>query len=147
MPDARVIELDGLTEFLVWYRAYSGALVLDPTTGVPGSVFLSDVTGHCGSMLLEPDPVRAAVHKERERILEAFERVLKSWGNPLDDYPTQELLAAIDAPPEPASEYGRGGEAFRERAKECARGWPYTTLRPGLLEKLDAIPGVTEPPA
>ena len=94
-----------------------------------------------GMIPLEPDLARAAELKERKRIYDII----------YIEFPDSDrrarALKAIDAPAETASEYGRGGEAFRERAKECARGWPYTTLRPGLLEKLDAIPGVTEPPA
>lgn len=96
------------------------------------------------------ETVRADAHRYMWRACVDIVTQLKKIG---DRVAVESVLIALrglnpdaDARAETVSEYERGGEAFRERAKECARSWPYTVLRPGLLEKLDAIPGVTEPP-
>jgi hypothetical protein len=106
-----VIELDGPQEFRVQYRAYFGVLFLNPDTAVPGRVLLADRTGHCGSMLLEPDPVRAAELTERERFRRIIDDVfLVRIGSVLGPLYTR-LCDAIDTPDEPdetASEYERG---------------------------------------
>lgn len=142
MPE-RVIELDGLTEFLVRYRAESGVLVFDPATGVPGRVLLSDCTGHCGSMLLEPDPVRAAelaaVERCRKSATDAVAGVLPA-GVMLDQCRAA-ILASIDEPDETVSEYKRGAEDLRLRAAREATAQACYEV----AAAIKALP-LTEPP-
>ncbi len=121
----RILDLAHGTEFLVSRGAQSGALSLNPDTGVPARVLLSDCTGHCGSMLLEPDPARAAVLKERVRAEALAKRVVEDRlsrrglaGQTWDTikYDLTEAFAAIDAPSETVSEFQQGAEAMRTEA-------------------------------
>ncbi len=122
----RVIELDGPQTWSVRYRAESGVLFLDPTTGVPGNVLLRDSTGHCGSLTLKPDPVRAAEIAERERcrqcVADEMDKATAAHDCP-SAHKLGKAIAAIDAsaaPPEPSEavrEFVRGHRAGQEQMR------------------------------
>lgn len=75
--------------------------------GQHGRVMLYDDTNLCGSVMLRPDPVRAAVQVERERCRElAFEAFP-------DSDRRARLLADIDARGEEPSGFTKGARAFK----------------------------------
>lgn len=64
-----------------------------------------DCCRHLGRIALKPDPVAAAVEKERERLKATVTTTMADLGLRCHG---PSLLAAIDAKPEPVSEYERG---------------------------------------
>lgn len=78
---------------------------------------------HVGNVPLAADPERAAVLKERKRCKAAVTRAWVDEENNPSFLPA--ILLAIDAPPEPKSEYHRGYREGQEAMQECAVAYLY----------------------
>ncbi len=77
------------------------------------------------SFPLTPDPVRAAVQAERERMVEIAAVLFAERGYGGTTLAAFRTRAAIDAPTEPESEYERGHREGQEAMQECAVNYLY----------------------
>lgn len=136
--------LDGDTEIGVRCSGGRKGAFRLVTDGCSGRLRLEMFDGEFrGWINLEPDPVRAAELKERQRCRREAARFFEAHPSNVG---AALLIAALDAPAETVSEFERGGEAMRERFKSAAGHWTGSTVMGSqVLDWLDAIPGVTEP--
>lgn len=117
----------------LWFRA---DVTADRTVLVVGC----DAVAHSSCFVMQPDPVRAAEQKMRERCKAAVRTVITG-----SDRTLTRIDAAIDAPVE-VSEYERGAEAMRANAARFAQDSTVPLTRDRLLSWVALIPGVAEPP-